>query len=177
MDLKDKINKVKALVLDVDGVLTNGEIIYDSAGNETKIFDVQDGFGIVFFRKAGFKTAIITARSSEPVTIRAKDLKIDKVYQDAYPKITYFEKLVKEFDLTDNEICYVGDDLTDLQVLCKAGFSVAVSNADNEVKKIADYVTEKEGGRGAVREVVELILKTQGKWDGIVKDFKEKGCV
>jgi len=167
--LKQKIKRIKLLVLDVDGVLTNGKINMDAKGQEIKVFDVQDGFGIVFFKRAGFKTAIISARSAEAVTARAKDLKFDKVYQNAYPKTSAYQKLLKSLKLKDEETCFMGDDLPDLCLLNKVGFAVAPANAVSEVKKCVDYVTKCEGGDGAVREVVELILKTQGKWKAIIK--------
>ncbi len=160
------------LVLDVDGVLTDGKIIFDSRGKETKNFDVQDGFGIVFFRKAGFKTAIITARASKVVTIRAKDLNIDRIYQDAYPKINAYQKLLRDLKVKDGEVCFMGDDLPDLPVLKRVGFAVSVVNAVPEVKKVAHYITKRRGGKGAVREVIELILKSQGKWKATLAQFE-----
>ncbi len=166
--LKDKIRKIKVLALDVDGVLTDGKIIVDSSGNEIKNFDVQDGLGMVLLRKHGFRIAIITARSSKPVDFRAKDLHVDKVYQDASPKIEFYKRMLKELEVSDEEVCFVGDDLPDLGVLKQVGFAVTVPNGVEEVKRIADYTTHKYGGHGAVREVIELILKTQGKWDEIV---------
>ncbi len=170
--LKTKIQKIKLLVLDVDGVLTDGKIIYDSKGTEIKHFDVQDGFGIVFFQKLGFKTAIITARASAVVGVRSKDLGITRVYQNAFPKMTAYKKLMKEFRLRDEEVCFVGDDLPDLALLKRVGFAVTVPNAVHEIKKVAHYITQKQGGHGAVREVIELILKTQGKWDGFLKGLE-----
>ena len=167
----DRIKKVKALVLDVDGVLTDGKIIFESKGKDTKNFDVQDGFAIVLFKRAGFKTPIITARSSRVVTRRAKDLHIDKVYQNAFPKIKSFQKMLGDLKLKDEDVCFIGDDLPDLQVLRRAGFAVAVANAAQEIKKNVHYVTQKKGGEGAIREVVELILKGQGKWPEIVAKY------
>ena len=170
--MKNRIKKIKVLALDVDGVLTDGKIIFDSQGNETKNFDVQDGFGIVFFRKAGFKTAIITARASKVVTIRAADLNIDKIYQDAYPKINAYEELIRDLKVKDEEVCFMGDDLPDLPVLKRVGFAVSVINAAPEVKKAAHYITKHRGGKGAVREVIELILKSQGKWKRTLAQFQ-----
>lgn len=169
--LKEKIKKVKLLILDVDGILTNGQIMLDENGKEIKVFDVQDGFGIVLFQRAGYKTAILSARSADAVAQRAKDLKIDKVRQGASPKIGVYDQLLREFQLTDEEVCFMGDDLPDIEVLKKVGFSATVPSAVSEVKKRADYVTKKQGGQGAVREVVELILKGQGKWSGILKTY------
>lgn len=162
--MKNAFKKIKVVAMDVDGVLTDGRIIIDSNGVETKNFDVQDGFGIVFLHKCGIKTAIISARESGVVAHRAKDLKIDKVYVGVYPKISAYESMLKEFKVRDEEVCFIGDDLADLKVMRRCGFSVAVANAVFEVKQIADYVTVKKGGHGAVREIVELILQAQGHW-------------
>jgi len=166
--MKNKLKKIKMLVLDVDGVLTDGKIIMDDDGKEYKNFDVQDGFGLALMRRAGFKTAFITGKGSNVVKARAKQIKIDKVYLDAYPKINVYKKLLKTFKVKDDQICYMGDDIFDMRVLERVGFAATVPNARPEVKKICDYVTKKKGGHGAVREVIELILKAQGKWKKIV---------
>ncbi len=158
------LQKIKVVVMDVDGVLTDGRIIIDSNGVETKNFDVQDGFGIVFLKKCGFKTAIISARHSGVTAYRAQDLKIDKVYVGVYPKMSAYEDMLKEFNVRDEEVCFIGDDMADLGVMRRCGLAVAVDNAVAEVKAIAHYVTAKSGGRGAVREAIELILKAQGLW-------------
>jgi len=170
--LKEKIKKIKLFILDVDGVLTPGKIILDEKGKEIKFFDVQDGFGIVFLQRAGFKTAIISARSSGAVTARAKDLNINKVYQDASPKTKAYQQLLKELKMKDEQVCFMGDDLPDICLLNRVGFAVAPANARAEVKKRANYVTKCKGGHGAVREVIELILKTQGKWKKIVEGYQ-----
>ena len=163
--MTDALKKIKCVAMDVDGVLTDGRIIIDSKGVETKNFDVQDGFGIVFLKKCGIKTAILSARKSGVIAHRAKDLKIDKVYVGVCPKLSAYERMLKEFKVLDEEVCFIGDDLADLGVMYRCGVSVAVANAVSEVKQIADYVTVRPGGRGAVREVVELILQAQGHWD------------
>ena len=163
--MKEALKKIKCVAMDVDGVLTDGRIIIDSRGVETKNFDVQDGFGIVFLKKCGIKTAIISARKSGVIAHRAKDLKIDKVYAGIRPKLSAYEHMLKEFKVLDEEVCFIGDDLADLGVMYRCGVSVSVANAVSEVKQIADYVTVRQGGRGAVREVVELILQAQGHWD------------
>jgi 3-deoxy-D-manno-octulosonate 8-phosphate phosphatase (KDO 8-P phosphatase) len=119
----------------------------------------------VFLKKCGIKTAIISARKSGVIAHRAKDLKIDKVYVGACPKLNAYERMLKEFKVLDEEVCFIGDDLADLGVMYRCGVSVAVANAVSEVKQIADYVTVRQGGRGAVREIVELILQAQGHWD------------
>lgn len=169
--LIEKIKRIKLLILDVDGVLTKGDILLDEKGKEIKVFNVQDGFGIVLFRRAGLKTAILSARSAGAVSARAKDLKVHAVYQDAYPKTAAYQKLLRDFKLKDSQACFIGDDLPDIEVLTKVGFAVAVLNAVDEVKKRADYVTKRTGGCGAVREVIELILKTQKKWSPLLKKY------
>lgn len=166
--MKTKLAKIKLLIMDVDGILTDGRIVIDSQGKELKVFDVKDGLGLVYFKRAGLKTAIISARSAQAVTARAQDLKIDRVYQDASPKTKAYDELLKEFWLRDEEVCFMGDDLPDIGVLKRVGFAVTVPDGVPEVKKVCDYVTKKEGGRGAVREVVEMILKAQGKWKKLI---------
>ena len=170
-NLASKIKKIKCLIVDVDGILTDGKIIIDHQGQETKEFDVQDGFGLVLIRRAGFKTAILSARSASCVTARAKDLNFDMICQDAQPKVSKYEEILKAFHLKDDEVCFIGDDLPDLQVLKRVGFSVSVPNGRDEVKRAVDYVTKNYGGSGAVRETVELILKTQDLWTKVLKNY------
>ncbi|MCZ6602805.1 MAG: HAD hydrolase family protein [Planctomycetota bacterium] len=155
-------------MMDVDGVLTTGEIFVDAQGNESKVFHVHDGSGIIYLHRQGIRTALITGRRSKAVELRAKELGIEDVYQGAKDKIRPYEEIRSKRGLTDEEVCYVGDDLLDLPCLRKAGFPVAVSNATEEVKSVARYVTARSGGQGAIREVAELILKAQGKWKSIV---------
>jgi 3-deoxy-D-manno-octulosonate 8-phosphate phosphatase (KDO 8-P phosphatase) len=158
------LKKIKVIAMDVDGVMTDGRIIYDGNGKELKFFDVQDGYGIARARHAGFKTAIISARSCTAVKARAKDLKFDKVYLNACPKIAAYEKMLKSFAVTDQEVCFIGDDLPDHAILSRVGFAAAPANAAEDIKKIVDHVAQRPGGRGAVREIVEMILKAQGLW-------------
>ncbi len=162
--MNDVLKNIKVLAMDVDGVLTDGRIVVDSNGVESKFFDVQDGFGIVFAKQCSLKTVIISARQSDVVKHRADDLKIDKAFVGVYPKITAYEQMIKEFGVSDAQVCFVGDDVADLKIMKRCGFAVAVANAVFEVKQIAHHVTKNKGGRGAVREVVELILKAQGRW-------------
>ncbi len=158
------LKKIKVMAFDVDGVLTDGKIIVDANGMETKAFDVQDGFGIVFCRQAGLKTAFISARASDVVRHRAIELKVDKFFVGVYPKTSAYEQMLKDFNVTDGEVCFVGDDLADLVILKRVGVAVAVANAVAEVKQVAHHVTVRRGGEGAVREVIEMVLKAQGKW-------------
>jgi 3-deoxy-D-manno-octulosonate 8-phosphate phosphatase (KDO 8-P phosphatase) len=157
------------LVLDVDGVLTDGRIHFDAAGSETKIFHVHDGAGIAYFRKAGGRVALLSGRTSVVVAQRAKELGIEDVLQGHLSKLEPYEALLRKHAVTDAEVCYVGDDLTDLPILERAGFPAAPKNAREEVRRAAAYVTRAAGGDGAVREVVELLLRSQDRWQEIVK--------
>ena len=148
----------------VDGVLTEGKIVFDSNGDELKFFCVKDGFGLARWHKLEKKSAIITARYSKPVETRAEGLNIDLVFQNAYPKLEYYENALKEFGVKDEQVCYIGDDLADIPVMRRAGLGVAVCNASQETKDAADYITQNSGGNGAVREIVEMILKSQDMW-------------
>ncbi len=170
--MEEKIKNIKVLIMDIDGVLTDGRIILSSFGDELKFFDVQDGFGLALWRKAGYKSAIITANKSSVVTRRASMLKIDKVYQKVYNKLTAYNKIKKIFKVTDGQICFIGDDLIDLPILKRIGFSCCVANAIEDIKPEVDYITKKEGGHGAVREIIDLILKTQDRWQKIVKAYQ-----
>lgn len=162
--LKNRIKKVKFLLLDVDGVLTDGRIIYDSDGCDSKLYDVHDGLGVYLLGRMGIKTILITAKGSKSIKPRADDMHVEAVYENILPKTKVYDKVKKNYGLKDEEICFVGDDLVDLCVLRRAGVAVATRNAVQEAKKIAAYITKKAGGRGAVREVAELILKSKGLW-------------
>jgi 3-deoxy-D-manno-octulosonate 8-phosphate phosphatase (KDO 8-P phosphatase) len=162
--MKARLKKVKLLIMDVDGVLTDGRIIVDDDGRETKFFNVQDGFGIVAFRRAGFRTAILSARASKVVGHRARDLGIDRVCLDAFPKIDAYEKILKDFKLKDENVCFIGDDWPDVEVLGRVGFAVSVPNGTKEARQAAHHITRKKGGGGAVREVIELIMRAQSCW-------------
>ena len=162
-----RASKVKLLVLDVDGVMTDGRIIYGDIGDELKCYDVKDGLGIVLLKHAGIPTAIITAKRSKVVTKRARDLGIRSVQQNMTNKSKALDKLIKKYKCDADEICFIGDDIIDLPVLKRVGLAVAVPNGVPEVIKAAHYMTHNPGGRGAVREIADLILKAQGKWDEV----------
>ena len=170
-DLRERIRPIKLVIIDIDGVLTDGRIILGNYGDELKFFDVQDGLGMVLLREAGFKTVVITARKSRINERRAKDVKVVKLYQKVHDKLKIYEKVLRKFRMKPEEACFIGDDLIDLPVLKRVGFAVAVQNAVEEVKTAAHYVTQKKGGRGAVREVTDLILKTQDKWQHILEKY------
>ena len=169
-ELKARFKKVKLLLLDVDGVLTDGRIVYDSSGRDSKFFDVHDGLGVYCLAKFGINTVIITAKHSRTIAPRAKDMHVAEVFADIFPKTAVLDKIIKKYRVALDEICFIGDDLVDLSLLRKIGLPVATANASADIKVIAAYVTVCSGGRGAVREVAELILKSQGKWKDVL-DF------
>ena len=170
-NILNKAKKVKLLLLDVDGVLTDGRIIYDSAGRDSKFFDVHDGLGVYVLHMSGIRTVLITAKSSKTISPRAKDMRVAEVFADIFPKTAVLEKILKKYRVTPDEVCFVGDDLVDLSLMRKVGLPVAVANGASEIKEAASFVTNRSGGRGAVREVAELILKSQGKWEDILKFY------
>lgn len=171
-NLLKKVKKVKFLLLDVDGVLTDGRIIYDSQGHDSKFYDVHDGLGVYLLGRMGVKTILITAKGSASIKPRALDMRVEAVYENILPKTKVYEKVLKKYRLRDEDICFVGDDLVDLCVLKRAGVSIATRNAAPEIKNAALYVTHKNGGRGAVREVSELILKAKGLWKKALKIYQ-----
>ena len=171
-ELKSRFRKVKLLLLDVDGVLTDGRIIYDSRGRDSKFFDVHDGLGVYCLHKFGINTIIITAKNSKSIGPRARDMRVAEVFADIFPKTKVLDKILKKYGISLDEICFVGDDLVDLSLMRKVGLPVAPANASPEVKEAAAYVTNCRGGRGAVREVAELILKAQGKWKDVLEFYE-----
>ncbi len=165
--LKEKAKKIKLLILDVDGVMTDGKIILDNEGNEIKAFHVRDGHGIKMAINAGIRIAIITGRKSNVVERRAKELGIRDVYQKALNKIEIYEEMIKKYTLEDEEAAFIGDDINDLLILQRVGLSISVSDADRHIRNKVDYVTKLGGGQGAVREAIDTILKFQGKWEKV----------
>jgi 3-deoxy-D-manno-octulosonate 8-phosphate phosphatase (KDO 8-P phosphatase) len=158
----NKARKIKLLLLDVDGVLTDGGIYIDDRGVETKRFDVRDGQGITLLQRAGIRVGIITGRSSKVVRYRARELGVGIVYQQVADKAEVYEKIKRKAGLDDSEIAYIGDDFGDLPVLRRVGFAIAVRDSWAALKPEVDYVTRAGGGRGAVREVAELLLGASG---------------
>jgi len=167
-DVLRRAQKVKVILMDVDGVLTRGMIVYDSNGLEIKHFNAHDGLGIKLALLAGLKTGIISARESGTIRTRANELKMDYLYLGRDRKLNAFQDLQKDLNLAADDFCFIGDDLPDIPVLKHVGFAVAVKNATPMTKEVAHYVTEKDGGEGAVREVVEIILNAQEKLDGAI---------
>lgn len=171
-ELLARASRVSALILDVDGVLTDGRIIYDELGDELKLFDVQDGAGLVYWKRAGLKSAVITARKTRLVTRRAKEMQVDFLAQGASNKLAACEQFLKKSRLSFEQVCAIGDDLMDLPILRRAALAVAVPNAMEEVKAASHHVTTRPGGKGAVREVITLILKAKGLWDEVLKTYQ-----
>ena len=159
------------LILDVDGVLTDGRVIYTDSGEEIKRFDVRDGHGLKLLMRSGIEVILLTGRESKVVLHRARDLGIEHVYQKALNKIEVYKEILAKWNLEDKEVGFVGDDLIDLPVLRKVGFSASVPDAVPEVKEIVDHITTKKGGEGAVREICELLLKAQNKWEAVTEKY------
>lgn len=163
--LNDRAAGITALVLDVDGVLTDGSVVYAEYGDELKRFDVQDGAALVWWHLSGLKTAIISGRKSRAVARRAKELRIDHLTQGVIQKLPVYERLLKRWRISDAQVCVMGDDLPELPLLRRAGLSVAVANAVEEVKTGCHYVTQRPGGYGAVREIITAIFQAKGIWE------------
>lgn len=156
---------IRCILSDVDGVLTDGSIIWDNQGVETKIFFVRDGLGIKLWQRCGFTFGLVTARNSQIVKLRAAELGIEVVRQGFADKLPAARDAMAQLKLHPAEVCYIGDDLPDLPVMYEVGLSVAVADAANEVREAAKWVMTARGGRGAVRELVERLLKAKGRWD------------
>ena len=168
----EKAKKIKLVVLDVDGTLTDGNIFLNNEGVETKAFNVKDGFAIVNAMKEGLEFAIITGRKSALVETRAQELGIKYVFQGIGNKVKKLDELLKDLELSYEETAYMGDDINDLSAIGVAGFSAAPKDGVEEVTGRVDYVANASGGKGAVREFVELILKSQDKWKNVVSRYE-----
>ena len=195
---KSRAKKIKLLLFDVDGVLTDGKLFFFPAPAgaqqtvhthaakhsgqggfglasqniiEAKGFHAHDGTAISLARLAGLKTGLITKRISETVALRARDLKLDHIHQGIQDKLTVFREILKQEGLKSSDACFVGDDVIDLPVMWHCGFAIAVANARDEVKRDAHYVTKHEGGNGALRDAIEFVLKAQGKWKKAVENY------
>jgi 3-deoxy-D-manno-octulosonate 8-phosphate phosphatase (KDO 8-P phosphatase) len=170
----DRFSRIRLLLLDVDGVLTDGRITYADNGLELKAFHVRDGSGLKFWHRSGGRVAIVSGRSSPAVARRAKELGIDPVVQGADEKLPALRRILRETGMTPDQVCAVGDDLPDLPVLTRCGLAVAVADAAPEVRSVAHLVTPSPGGCGAVREAVEWLMRGQGTWDRVVADLAAK---
>jgi YrbI family 3-deoxy-D-manno-octulosonate 8-phosphate phosphatase len=171
MTLDNRCQSIRLILSDVDGVLTDGSIIINNEGIETKRFHVRDGMGIRLWQKAGYRFGLITLRSSQIVRLRMVELGIDIVRQGIENKQTAMRQIIDELRLTPAQVCYIGDDLPDLSVMRSVGLGVAVADACEELHKIAHYVTTQPGGAGAVRETIEVILKSQHRWEDLIQAY------
>ncbi len=162
---------IEMLVLDVDGVMTDGTVTINSDASETKSFSALDGHGIRMWQRAGLKLAFLSGRTSKPTEVRAKQLDVEYVLQECHDKLDSLKKLLEQTGLSPDKVAYIGDDLPDLPAVRYVAFGVAVANAVDQLKQHADYVTTRPGGKGAVREVIEYILKSTGRWQQLVKSY------
>ena len=168
---KINLSEIKMLITDVDGVLTDGTIIIGGDGTDSKKFNLLDGHGIKMWHRAGLATAFISGRDTSATSIRAEQLNINYVFQGCKKKLPAFEELLEKAGLSENQVAYIGDDLLDLPLVKRAGLGVAVAGSTSELKDAADYVTTAQGGSGAVREVIEYILKDTGKWQELIQRY------
>ncbi len=171
-----KAEGIELLILDVDGILTDGRIVYDARGDQIQSFHVRDGFGIKLLHKAGVKTAVLSARCSHALAVRCNELGIKHVMQGHSRKLQGYEELLRVFGLMDAQVAYMGDDWVDIPVLSRVGLAVTVPNSASQVKDYCHHVTLSAGGEGAVREVCELILKAKNCWHIFLNEFIEEGC-
>ncbi len=179
LKLRVRARKVKLLLLDVDGVLTDGRLLYLPGPRggfvETKGFHSRDGLGIRCAHEAGLKTGILSGRASPVVEHRAQELGIHFIQEAAAEKVGPYEKILRASGLRDEEVCYVGDDIVDLPVLKRCGLAATVSDGHPLLRRYVHYVSKRPGGAGAVREIIELILEAQGKWRGVIQGFLLRG--
>jgi 3-deoxy-D-manno-octulosonate 8-phosphate phosphatase (KDO 8-P phosphatase) len=169
--IERRASRIKLLLMDCDGVLTDGRLWLTDDGDEQKSFNTHDGLGLALLHRAGLKSGIITGRSSRAVTRRAQELGVEFVCQGNPDKTAAFEQLLQQAGVDENEVAFVGDDLPDIPIMNRAELAVAVADAMAETRSVAHYVTRAKGGRGAVREVIEIILKSQGRWHDLVEDY------
>jgi 3-deoxy-D-manno-octulosonate 8-phosphate phosphatase (KDO 8-P phosphatase) len=169
MSLEAKAARIRLLLFDVDGVLTTGEVVMHADGSESKGFHIRDGAGIVWAQRAGLTVGLLSARSSGATAHRAAQLAVRIVEQGVKSKLAAYERIIGDARVDDDEVAYMGDDLLDLQVLSRVGLSAAPADAAAEVRERVDWVSTAGGGRGAVRELVELVLKAQQRWDDVLR--------
>jgi 3-deoxy-D-manno-octulosonate 8-phosphate phosphatase (KDO 8-P phosphatase) len=171
-EIQRRAQRIRLLLMDCDGVLTDGRIVLLPEAEDIKFFHSHDGQGLKLAAQAGLRTGVITTRASRVLERRVKEMKVHHLYQNAENKLEAYEAILKQEGLSDEEVAFIGDDLPDLPVMLRVGLAMAVSNAVPEVLAHAHWVTKREGGRGGVRETVEFILKAQGKWDDVVTRYR-----
>ena len=167
-DVDARARAVKMVLMDADGVLTDGKIVFLSGGSEAKMFDSKDGVGIKLAQRAGLKTGVISGRESEALLRRCEELGMDEIHQRVNEKLAAYEEIIARLGLSDAECCFIGDDLVDAPILKRVGLPVSVADGHPALEPIVAYVTDRHGGFGAVREVIDLVIKAQGKWDEVV---------
>lgn len=170
-EIELKAKQLKLLILDVDGVLTDGRLFFDKNGDEYKCFHARDGHGIKLLRQAGVEVAVISGRKSQSVALRMKSLGVEYVYQGHENKIAAFEEIIQSMGIKPDQAAHMGDDLLDLPIMVCVGLSIAVNDANQSVKDYADWCTETSGGMGAVREVCDFIMQAQGSFDAVLKSY------
>jgi 3-deoxy-D-manno-octulosonate 8-phosphate phosphatase (KDO 8-P phosphatase) len=171
ISIERRASRIKLLLMDCDGVLTDGRLWLTDNGDEQKSFNTKDGLGLALLHRAGLRSGIITGRKSLGVQRRAQELGIEFLRQGDEQKIAAFEEVLQLAGVNEDEVAFVGDDLSDIPLMRRAEFAVAVSDSVEEARAVAHYVTQAEGGRGAVREVIEIILKSQGRWNDLVEGY------
>jgi 3-deoxy-D-manno-octulosonate 8-phosphate phosphatase (KDO 8-P phosphatase) len=169
MSLHDKASRIRLLLFDVDGVLTDGAVVMHADGSESKGFHIRDGAAIVWAQRAGLTVGLLSARSSGATAHRAAQLAVRIVEQGVKSKLTTYERILRDVKLEDTDVAYMGDDLLDLPVLARVGLSAAPADAAPEVRERVDWVSAAGGGRGAVRELIELVLRAQQRWDDVLR--------
>jgi 3-deoxy-D-manno-octulosonate 8-phosphate phosphatase (KDO 8-P phosphatase) len=172
-ELRERAARVRLLIFDVDGVLTDCRVILDNEGNEFKAFHVRDGHGIKMIQREGIPVALITGRTSRVVERRAAELGITEVHQGSKKKIVAFRQVLEKFGVAEDEVAYMGDDVVDLPVMVRVGLPAAPADAAEEARACARFIAKNDAGRGAARELTDLILKARGRWDDIIKDYSE----
>ena len=175
-DAAEKAKKVRLFLVDVDGVLTDGGIVYDGGGREIKRFHVRDGHGIKMLQRAGVEVGIITGRTSEVVAFRARELGVSLVRQGTWDKVSAWREILAEKGFLPEETAYVGDDIVDVPLMRQVGFAAAVADAESYVLDAADFVSTRPGGHGAVREIIEFVLRSSGAWEKIASKYFADGA-
>jgi 3-deoxy-D-manno-octulosonate 8-phosphate phosphatase (KDO 8-P phosphatase) len=169
--INDRCRQIEWILSDVDGVMTDGGVIINDRGEHTVRFHIHDGLGVRLWRGTGRHFGILTGRNVQAVRIRSEKLKVDAYYEGADDKLAFFERFLAEHNVTADRVCYIGDDLLDLRVLRRTGMAITVPDAPVEIRDAVHYVTQKRGGEGAVRDVVEFLLKANGEWEEVLRQF------